>query len=121
MESLYVWRKASGMTGDQICQRVSSTRNGTMIPPAQWFRVEKRNRIPHHRHLQRYCKALGISYADLFGVQAIIEELISMMGTIDIKKNWEAALTEYANRTHQSYKTLLCREPGPIQFEVKKV
>jgi len=121
MEALYVWRKASGMTIDPIRQRVPPTRNDTMIPAAQWYRVEKRGSIPHQRHLQRYCQALGISYADLFGVQAIIEEMVSDTDSFDVKARWEKVLIQYAKRTKQPYKSLLKREPGPIQFKVTQV
>lgn len=122
MEALYVWRRASGMTLDDIRRRVPPTRYGTMIPHAQWYRVEKRNRIPHNQHLQRYCQALGVTYADIFGVQAIVEERLAENNNVyDLREHWFSVIKEYAKRRGGGFKQFIKCKPGPMQFEVNKI
>jgi hypothetical protein len=116
MEALYVWRKASGLTMSQLQLRVPPAITGKMLPQAQWIRGEKRGTIPHYRNLERYCTALGITLGDLFGVQAVIEDMKNV-GELNVQRQWKTVLTAFAKRRKLRGGKLPQCKPGPIQFQ----
>lgn len=119
MEALYVWRRASGLTMNEIQLRVPPSPNGKMVPHAQWIRGEARGTIPRYRNLKRYCTALNVTLAELFGMQAVIEELI-IESLFDVKSSWEVAITAFSKQRKLRVAKLLKRKPGPILFEVRR-
>lgn len=116
MESLRVWRKTMGLSMREARERVSPTRNDTMIPHPQWARAERRFVFPNHTALSRYCAALGIEYDQLFGVQSIIEENFRNDPEFKLDEHVEEMIEEYAKRRKLPTYAVVPTRPGAVFF-----
>lgn len=64
------------MTFKDARRRTPPSEVGTMVSHAQWARSESSGAMPQAQTLERYCQALGITFYQLFLMQAIIEREI---------------------------------------------